>query len=43
MVVDNIKMDLQDADWTVVDWIYLVEDREKWRAVVSTAMKFRVT
>ena len=43
MVVDNIKMDLEEVDWTVVDWIHLVEDREKWRAVVSTTMNIRFT
>ena len=43
MVVGNIKMDLQEVEWTAVDWIYLVEDREKWRAVLSTAMNSRVT
>jgi hypothetical protein len=43
VVVDNIKMDLEEVDWTVVDWIYLVEDRENWRAVVSTAMNIRAT
>ena len=43
MVVGNIKMDLQEVDWTVVDWIYLVEEREKWQAVVSRAMNTRFT
>jgi hypothetical protein len=41
--MDNIKMGLQLVDWIVVDWIYLDEDRENWRAVVSTAMNIRVT
>jgi len=24
MVVGNIKMDLQEVEWTAVDWIYLL-------------------
>jgi hypothetical protein len=43
VVVNNIKMDLTEVDWTVVDWIYLVDDRKKWRAVVSMVMNIRVT
>jgi hypothetical protein len=26
--VDNIKMDLREIGWGVMDWIYLAEDRE---------------
>jgi hypothetical protein len=33
---DNINMDLNDIGWQRLDWINLVEDREKWRAVVNT-------
>jgi hypothetical protein len=25
---DNIKMDLREAWWNVVDWIYLAQDRD---------------
>jgi hypothetical protein len=32
---DNIKVDLNDLGWQRVDWINLVEDREKSRAVVT--------
>jgi hypothetical protein len=40
--VDNIKMDLREIGWDVMDWIDLTEDRDQWRALVDTIMNFRV-
>jgi hypothetical protein len=40
--VDNIKMDLREIRWDCMDWIELVQDRDQWRALVNTVMKFRV-
>ena len=37
---DNIKMDLQEVGRGCGDWIEL--DRDRWRALVSTVMNFRV-
>jgi hypothetical protein len=37
--VDNIKIDLRGREWDDMDWIELAEDRDQWRALVSTAMK----
>jgi hypothetical protein len=34
--VDNIKMDLQEIGGAGGDWIELAQDRDKWRALVST-------
>jgi hypothetical protein len=36
--VNNIKMDLIEIGWDGVDWIDLAQDRDQWRALVSTAM-----
>jgi hypothetical protein len=38
----NIKMNLQDVGWRGVDWIYLAQDRNKWRALVNVVMKLWV-
>ena len=39
---DNIKMDLQDVGRGCGAWMELTQDRDRWRALVSTVMKFRV-
>ena len=39
---DNIKMDRQEVVWGCADWMKLTQDRERWRALVSTVMNFRV-
>jgi hypothetical protein len=30
----NIIIDLRKAGWEDVDWIYLAQDRDQWRALV---------
>jgi hypothetical protein len=40
--VDNIKMDITEIGWGIVDWIDLAQDRDQWRATVNTVMKLRV-
>ena len=35
---DNIKMDLQEVGCGDMDWIDLAQDRDRWRALVSTVM-----
>ena len=33
---DNIKMDLQEMGGGCGDWMELAQDRDRWRALVST-------
>jgi hypothetical protein len=39
---DNIKMDLREIGFGNVDWIHWAQDRDRWRALVNTAMNLRV-
>jgi hypothetical protein len=40
---DNIKMDLRETGYDGVEWIYMAEDRDQWRALVNIVMNLRVT
>ena len=40
--VDNIRMDRQEVECGYVDWIGLVQDRDKWRTLVSAVMNLWV-
>jgi hypothetical protein len=40
--VSNIRMDLGEMGWGDVDWIGLVQDRNRWRALVNSVLIFRV-
>ena len=39
---DNIKMDLQEVQGSCGDWMELAQDRDRWRALVSTVKNLRV-
>ena len=39
---NNIKMDLQEVGGGCGDWMELAEDRDRWRALVSTVMNLQV-
>jgi hypothetical protein len=39
---DKSRMDLREIKWGGMDWIDLAQDRDQWRALVSTVMNLRV-
>jgi hypothetical protein len=38
----NIKMDLREVGCEDMDWIELVQDRDRWRTLVNAIMNLRV-
>jgi hypothetical protein len=36
------NLDFGEIGWEFVDWIHLAQDRDQWRALLNTAMNFRV-
>jgi hypothetical protein len=38
--VDNIKMDLREIGSGGMDWIDVAQNRDQWRALVSTVITF---
>jgi hypothetical protein len=34
--MDNFKIVLREIEWDGMDWIYLAQDRDQWRALVNT-------
>jgi hypothetical protein len=39
---DNIKIYLQEVGCGGTDWIYVVEDRDRWRAIVNAVMNILI-
>jgi hypothetical protein len=39
---DNIRMDLMEIGWEVVDRIHLAQDRDQWPGLVNMAIDLRV-
>jgi hypothetical protein len=39
---DNIKMDLQEVEYKSMDLIELVQDRDRWRALVNAVLHIQV-
>ena len=40
--VYNVRVDLQEVGCGYMDWTGLVQDRDRWRTLVSAVMKLRV-
>jgi hypothetical protein len=34
----NIRMDIKEIVWEVVDWIHLAKDRDQWQSLVNMVM-----
>jgi len=39
---DNIKMDLQEVQCGVMDWIKLAQDKDRWQALTNALMNLWV-
>jgi len=40
---DNSKMHLQEVGWGGMDWMNLVQDRDRWLAFVNVVMNMQVS
>jgi predicted small integral membrane protein len=40
--IDNIKMDLLEIGFCILDWIGLAQDKYKWKALGNSVMNLRV-
>ena len=40
---DNIRLDLKEVGGSCGDWMELVQDKDRWLALVGTVRNFRVT
>jgi hypothetical protein len=38
---DSINMNLQEVGWVCMDWFFLAQDKDNWRALVNAVMNVR--
>jgi hypothetical protein len=41
--MDNVKMDLREIGWDGMDGLDLTQEKDQWRALISTVMNPRVS
>jgi hypothetical protein len=39
---DNIRTDLREIGWEIVNWVHVAQDNDQWRALENTVMNLRV-
>jgi len=39
---DNIRRDLRERGWEVVDWIHLTQGNDQWRNLVNTVLNLQI-
>jgi hypothetical protein len=39
---DNIRMDLREIGWEVVNYMHLAQDKDQWRALMNMLMNLPV-
>jgi hypothetical protein len=39
---DSIKMDFREIGWDCMDWIFLGQDMDQWKALVNAVMNIRI-
>jgi hypothetical protein len=37
---DNIRMNLREIGWEIVDWMHLAQNRDQWRAYVNLRVPY---
>ena len=40
---DNSRIDLQEVGWGNMDWMNMVQDRERWLALVNVVMNMQIS
>jgi hypothetical protein len=39
---NNIRMNLKEIGWEIVDWMHLSQDRDQWWILVNAVINIRV-